>query len=105
MANKRKRTCWELCIEWELYGERDYIVELFSSLRKAQEKLSEELANDLINNGGRFETFEYEDENSETKPLPYSAINGDVLNTKYVNLYSVNGCDFITYMIRKQVIQ
>jgi len=105
MSNKRKRTCWELRIEWELYGERDYTIELFSSLKKAQKILAEELSNDLRNNGERFETFEYEDENSETKPLPYSAGKGDVLNTKYVNLYSVNGCDFITYIIRKRVIQ
>lgn len=111
MAKNRKRTCYVLQIDWELYGERDSQVNLFSSLQKAQKKMSECIKDDIIKNYiNRFDTFEYGDLNDNgrtvTNKLPIEIFAGeDPINAKWASFYSQYSEDFITYNIIKKVIE
>ena len=110
MAKNRKRTCYVLQIDWELYGERDSSVELFSNLEKAQKKMSEWIKDDVKNNLTRFDTFEYDDLNDNgktvTNKIPMEILTGeDYINAKWATFYSQYSEDFITYNIIKKVIE
>jgi hypothetical protein len=113
MAKKNhKRTCYALQIDWELYGERDSQVDLFSSLQKAQKKMSECIKDDVknyINRFDTFDTFEYDDLNDNGKTvinkLPIEIFTGkDSINAKWATFYCQHSEDFITYSIVKRVI-
>lgn len=110
MAKNRKRTCYILQIDWELYSERGSSVELFSNLEKAQKKMSEWIKDDVKNNLTRFDTFKYNDLNDNgrtvTNKLPIEIfIREDYINTKWATFYNQYSEDFITYSITKKVIK
>ena len=112
MAKNRKRTCYVLAVDWELYGDRDNTVSLYSSLKKAQEELTKGLKNDFKEYANRFDEFEYDDLNDEGRTVhnsvPFEVLSGNgdkPLNTKWATLYSNYDSDFITYCIRKEEIQ
>lgn len=114
MAKNCKKTCWVLQMDWELYDDRDSQIELFSSLRKAQERMSRWIKEDLNNHADRFDTFKYDeitDKDSITKTVtnkvPFNIFQkgGDPINTKWAHFYSEYSSDFITYCITKQEIQ
>lgn len=108
--NNHKRTCYVLQIDWELYGERDSQVDLFSSLQKAQKKMSECIKDDVKNYINRFDTFEYNDLNADgktvTNKFPIEIFTDkNPINTKWAIFYSQYDEDFITYSIVKKVIE
>ena len=112
MAKNRKKTCWVLQAEWELYGERDSVIELFSSLEKAQRRMTDFLHDDINNNLDRFDSFEYSDDTNDGKNV-YNKIPMEVLKnledeplkSKWVNIYDTWDTDYITYTITKQEIK
>ena len=112
MSKKHKRTCWILQAEWELYDERDSSIELFSSLEKAQKRMTDLLNEDVNNNLDRFDSFEYSDDENDGKVV-YNKIPMEILKnledkplrSKWVNIYD-NWCpDYVTYTITKQEIK
>lgn len=112
MAKNRKRTCYILLADWELYGDRDNSVSLFSSLKKAQEELTKCLRDDLKEYSSRFDEFEYDDEDDDGRTVhnkvPFEMLSGngeEPLHTKWATLYSNYDSDFITYCIRKEEIR
>jgi len=112
MGKKHKRTCWVLQSELELYGERDSSVKLFSSLKKAQKRMTDFLNEDIYNNLDRFDSFEYsDDENDGTtvyNKIPIEILKNlenEPLKSKWVHIYDTYGSDYITYTITKQEIK
>ena len=113
MAKNRKKTCWVLQMDWELYDDRDSKIELFSSLYKAQEEMSQWIKGDLINYADRFDVFEYDKISEEgvttiiINEVPFKIFQkgGDPINTKWAHFYSKYSSDFITYCITKQEIK
>lgn len=110
MAKNRKKTCWVLQMDWELYDDRDSKIELFSSLRKAQEEMSQWIKGDLNNYADRFDVFEYDEISEEgitINKVPFKIFQkgGDPINTKWAHFYSEYSSDFITYCITKQEIK
>lgn len=112
MSKKHKRTCWVLQAEWELYGERDSMIELFSSLEKAQKRMTDLLHEDIDNNFDRFDSFEYSDDKNDGKivhnKIPIEILKNleDVpLRSKWVNIDDTWDTDYITYTITKQEIR
>ena len=112
MAKNHKRTCYVLLADWELYGDRDNSIYLFSSLKKAQEELTKCLRDDLREYSNRFDKFEYDDEDDNGmtvhNKVPFEMLScnsEEPLHTKWATLYSNYDSDFITYYIRKEEIQ
>ena len=114
MAKNRKKTCWVLQMDWELYDDRDSKIELFSSLRKAQKEMSQWIKGDLNNYANRFDVFKYDEISDKedittiiTNKIPFNIFQkeGDPINTKWAHFYSEYSNDFITYCITKQEIK
>ena len=111
MTKKRKRTCWVLQGEWELYGEKGNSTELFSSLKKAQIKMTSLVRDDINEYIDRFDFFEYEDSHGILcyNKIPMEVLKGnfqnDYVKSKWINMYTNSDTDYIKYEISKEEIK
>lgn len=104
----KKRKVWVLEINWNLNDERDSDIYLFSSLTKAQIKMSECIKEDFLCSVlTRFEHFEYKDSNNNyiENKVPYEIFTNDPIKSKYAMLYSDYTSDYISYQITKENVK
>lgn len=104
---KKRKKVWVLNVSWNLEDGYDSEIFLFSSLIKAQKKMSECIAEDFNSNWlMRFDNFEYidADGNLVKNKVPFEVFIKEAINSKYCMLYSDYSDHDITYMINKMPI-
>lgn len=105
----KERKVWILEVSWNLNDERDSDIYLFSSLTKAQTKMSECIKEDFLccSSLTRFEFFEYKDSDNNyiRNKVPYEIFINDPIKSKYAMFYSDYSNDYISYTISKMSIK
>lgn len=104
---KKRKKVWVLNVSWNLEDGYDSEIFLFSSLIKAQKKMSECIAEDFNSNWlMRFDNFEYidADGNLVKNKVPFEVFIKEAINSKYCMLYSDYSDYDITYVINKMPI-
>lgn len=105
---KKKRKVWVLNVSRSLNDDGyDSEIFLFSSLIKAQKKMSECIAEDFHSNLLiRFDNFEYIDADGKLvkNKVPFEVFIKEAINSKYCILYSDYSYHGITYEIYKMPI-
>ena len=104
----KERKVWVLEVSWNLNDECDSDIYLFSSLTKAQTKMSECIKEDFLCSVlTRFEYFEYKDSDNNyiRNKVPYEIFINDPIKSKYATLYSDYSNDYISYTITKMSIK
>lgn len=108
MSKNRKRTCWVFQVDYEVYGDRNTEIQLFSNKKKAQEALIKEWANDIKNCGiERYDIIEYKDQDGEHNDVISTAVinNQDIPDIDWVSMWQQYDSDFINYSIYKKEIK
>lgn len=104
----KERKVWVLEVSWSLDDECDSDIYLFSSLTKAQAKMSECIKEDFsCSDLARFKYFEYKDsdDNDIRNKVPYEIFTNDPIESKFAMLYSGYTPDYKSYQITKKSIK
>lgn len=104
----KERKVWVLEVSWNLEDNCDSDIYLFSSLNKAQTKMSECIreyfACSVLE---RFEYFEYKDSDNNyiRNKVPYEIFINEPIKSKYAMLYSDYTPYYISYQITRKSIK
>lgn len=104
----KERKVWVLEVSWNLEDDCGSDIYLFSSLNKAQTKMSECIKEDFSGSVlERFEYFEYKDSDGNfiENKVPYEIFTNDPIESKFAILYSDYAPDYISYQITKKSIK
>jgi hypothetical protein len=104
----KERKVWVLEISWNFDDDHDSDIYLFSSLIKAQTKMSECIKEDFSCSClTRFEYFEYKDFDNDyiRNKVPYEIFINEPIKSKYAMLYSDYSSDYISYEITRKSIK